>query len=235
VGTEALMRWHHPELGTVPPSEFIPIAEEAGLIGSLGSWALHEACRQTAAWRRSTGRGLTVSVNVSAHQLRVPRKLVEDTMAALSASGLPASALEIELTESMVIDAAEDVHAALQELRQSGVIIALDDFGTGYSSLAYLRQLRLDCLKIDRSFVSDLGRSEEAERVLMAILGISSALRLRTTAEGVETRAQLEILQRHGCMEAQGYLFARPLAPAAAEALLLASAALDPTQSSFAA
>ena len=235
VGTEALMRWRHPELGAVMPAEFIPIAEEAGLIGALGSWALHEACRQTAAWRRSTGRGLTVSVNVSAHQLRTPRKLVEDTMAALSASGLPASALELELTESMVIDAAEEVHAVLQELRQSGVTIALDDFGTGYSSLGYLRQLHVDCLKIDRSFVSDLGHSEEAERVLMAILGISSALRLRTVAEGVETRPQLEALQRHGCIEAQGYLFARPLTPAAAEALLAASTSLDPTQSSFAA
>jgi predicted signal transduction protein with EAL and GGDEF domain/DNA-binding response OmpR family regulator len=235
VGTEALMRWRHPELGTVVPAEFIPIAEEAGLIGALGSWALHEACRQTAAWRRSTGRGLTVSVNVSAHQLRTPRKLVEDTMAALSAAGLPASALELELTESMVIDAAEEVRAALQQLRQSGVTIALDDFGTGYSSLSYLRQLHVDCLKIDRSFVSDLARSEEAERVLMAILGISSALRLRTIAEGVETQAQLETLQRHGCMEAQGYLFAHPLAPAAAEALLAASASLDPTQPSFAA
>jgi predicted signal transduction protein with EAL and GGDEF domain/DNA-binding response OmpR family regulator len=223
VGTEALMRWQHPELGAVAPAEFIPIAEEAGLIGALGSWALHEACRQT------------VSVNVSAHQLRVPHKLVEDTMAALSASGLPASALELELTESMVIDAAEEVHAVLQELRQLGVTIALDDFGTGYSSLGYLRQLRVDCLKIDRSFVSDLARSEEAERVLMAILGISSALRLRTVAEGVETRPQLEVLQRRGCIEAQGYLFARPLTPAAAEALLAASASLDPTQSSFAA
>jgi diguanylate cyclase (GGDEF)-like protein len=235
VGTEALMRWRHPELGSVAPEEFIPIAEEAGLIGALGSWALHEACRQTAAWRRSTGRGLTVSVNVSAHQLRTPRKFVEDTMAALSASGLPASALELELTESMIIDAAEEVHAVLQELRQSGVTIALDDFGTGYSSLSYLRQLHVDCLKIDRSFVSDLARSEEAERVLMAILGISSALRLRTVAEGVETRAELETLQRHGCMEAQGYLFAKPLTPAAVEALLAASASLDPTQPSFAA
>jgi len=235
VGTEALMRWQHAELGAVPPEEFIPIAEEFGLIGTLGSWALRQACCQTAAWRRSTGRGLTVSVNVSAHQLRAPLKLAEDIQAALAASGLPASALELELTESMLIDATEDVHAALQEIRRLGVSVALDDFGTGYSSLGYLRKLQVDCLKVDRSFVSDLERSDEAERVLMAILGIASALRLRTVAEGVETQPQLEALQRHGCVEAQGYLIARPLAPAAAEALLAASVVLDPTRPSFAA
>lgn len=235
VGTEALMRWQHAELGAVPPDEFIPIAEESGLIGTLGAWALREACCQTAAWRRSTGRGLTVSVNVSAHQFRTPRKLLEDVQAALAASGLPGSALELELTESMLIEAAEDARAALQELRQLGVSFALDDFGTGYSSLGYLRQLHVDCLKIDRSFVSDLSNSDDAERVMMAILGISTALRLRTVAEGVESQAQLVLLRLHGCQEGQGYLFAKPLAPVAVEELLAKGLTLDPDESSVAA
>jgi len=235
VGVEALMRWQHPKLGAVLPKEFIPIAEETGLIGALGAWAIQEACRQAAAWRKSSGRGLAVSVNVSAHQLRTPRKLLDDIRAALSAAKLPASALEIELTESMVIAAGEDVRALLKELRQLGVTVALDDFGTGYSSLGYLRQLPVDCLKIDASFVSDLSRSEDAERVLLAILGISSALRLRPVAEGVETRAQLEVLERLGCVEAQGYLFAKPRAPAEIEALLKRPLSLDPSQPSFAA
>ena len=235
IGTEALMRWSHAELGSVPPAEFIPVAEESGLIDSLGSWALHEACRQTAAWRDSSGRGLTVSVNVSAQQLRAARKLVGDVVAALAASRLPPSALELELTESMLIDASEETRAALQELRQIGVSIALDDFGTGYSSLAYLRQLKVDCLKIDGSFVSDLSRDEDAERILIAILSISMALRLRTVAECVETQAQFELLRRHGCVGGQGYLFSRPLEAAAVEALLAAPLPVDPAQPSFAA
>jgi len=235
VGTEALMRWRHPELGVVTPLEFIPIAEETGLIDALGYWALHEACRQTAEWRRATGRDLAVSVNVSAQQLRIPHKLVEHTQAALAATGLPANALELELTESMMIDAGHEMRGVLKQFKSLGVSIALDDFGTGYSSLGYLRQLRVDCLKIDRSFVSDLERSDEAERVLMAILGIAAGLRLRSVAEGVETRSQFEMLQRHGCLEAQGFLFSRPLTAAALEALLAVSEPLDPTASSFAA
>jgi EAL domain-containing protein (putative c-di-GMP-specific phosphodiesterase class I) len=167
--------------------------------------------------------------------LRTPSKLIEDVQSALAASGLPGSALELELTESMLIEAAEDARTALQELRQLGVSFALDDFGTGYSSLSYLRQLHVDCLKIDRSFVSDLSRNDDDERVMMAILGISTALRLRTVAEGVETRPQLELLRLHGCMEAQGFLFARPLAPVAVEELLAKGLTLDPGESSYAA
>lgn len=235
VGAEALMRWEHPELGAIPPVEFIPIAEETGLISALGTWALHEACRQAAAWRKSTGQGIGVSVNVSAHQLRSPHRLMEDIQAALSSSGMPASALEIELTESMVMAAGDPVRELVQDIRRLGVSVALDDFGTGYSSLAYLRQLQVDCLKIDRSFVSDLSRHDDAERVLLAILGISSALRLRAVAEGVEEIAQLEVLDRLGCAEAQGFLLAKPLSPAAFEALLAAPLPLDTPRSSFAA
>jgi EAL domain-containing protein (putative c-di-GMP-specific phosphodiesterase class I) len=234
-GVEALLRWNHPELGSVSPSEFIPIAEESGLIMAIGSWVLHEACRQAAIWRSRHGLQLTISVNVSAYQLRVPRTLVEDVLAALRCSGLPASALELELTESMMINAAGDTLAALHELRSLGISIALDDFGTGYSSLGYLRRLPVDCLKIDRSFVSDLSADEGAERVLQAILGIASALELRTVAEGIETPAQLEFLRRHGCLEGQGFLLARPLATDALEALLTESVAIGTTSSSHAA
>ncbi len=235
VGTESLMRWSHAELGSITPEEFIPLAEESGLIDTLGSWALQEACRQTAAWRSSFGRGLSVSVNVSAHQLRAPSKFMDCVVAALSASGLPPSALELELTESAVINASDETRAVLQELRRIGVTIALDDFGTGYSSLGYLRQLQVDCLKIDRSFVSDLSREKDAERVLMAILGIATALRLRTVAEGVETQAQFELLRQHGCNEGQGFLFSRPLPAAAVEAHLATSLPIDPASASFAA
>jgi predicted signal transduction protein with EAL and GGDEF domain len=222
-GTEALMRWDHPKLGSIPPGEFIPVAEECGLIVALGSWALREACRQTAEWRRALGRGLSVSVNVSASQLRAPRALVEDVLSALREAELPASALELELTESMAIEAGPESLAALQELRRIGVSIALDDFGTGFSSLSYLRRLPVDCLKIDRSFVSDLSDDGDAVRVLQAILAIGGALRMRTVAEGIETAAQLETLRRHGCHEGQGYLFARPMPAGRIDPLLSGS------------
>jgi EAL domain-containing protein (putative c-di-GMP-specific phosphodiesterase class I) len=234
-GAEALLRWNHPELGSVSPAEFIPIAEDSGLIMAIGSWVLHEACRQAAVWHTRFGLHLTVSVNVSAHQLRAPRTLVEDVLAALRRTGLPASALELELTESLMISAAGEALAALHELRSLGVSIALDDFGTGYSSLGYLRRLPVDCLKIDQSFVSDLSADEGAERVLQAILGIANALQLRAVAEGIETPAQLEILCRHGCLEGQGFLLARPLDANALEALLAESVAIDATRSSDAA
>lgn len=233
-GTEALLRWNHPELGAVAPMEFIPIAEECGLITSIGSWVLHEACRQVAAWRARFGLCLPVAVNVSGQQLREPQALVEDVLAALRSSGLPGSALTLELTESLMINATVDSLAALNELRSLGISIALDDFGTGYSSLGYLRRLPVDCLKIDRSFVSDLSRDEDAEQILQAILGIASALRLSTVAEGIETPAQLEALCRHGCQEGQGFLFARPLNVHALETLLAESVTIGATTRSVA-
>jgi EAL domain-containing protein (putative c-di-GMP-specific phosphodiesterase class I) len=215
------MRLADPQLGSVSPAEFIPLAEEIGLITPFGAWALAEACARTAAWRKELGRELDVSVNVSAHQLRNPRGLVEDVLRALKASGLPPEALELELTESAFIDASEESLAALRELRGLGISIALDDFGTGYSSLGYLRHLPVDCLKVDRSFVADLPGNEDATRVLQAILGVAQALRLRTVAEGVETEAQLALLRDEGCVEAQGYLISRPV-PAADFAALVA-------------
>jgi EAL domain-containing protein (putative c-di-GMP-specific phosphodiesterase class I)/PleD family two-component response regulator len=219
-GCEALMRWQHPELGSVPPTEFIPLAEDTGMIAPLGAWALREACGRMAEWRRDTGRQLVVSVNVSAHQLRNPRGFVEDVLAALEASALPAAALELELTESAFIDATDESLAALRELRSLGISLALDDFGTGYSSLACLRRLPVDCLKIDRSFVADLPGDGEGARVLQAILGVADALRLRTVAEGVETPEQLELLRHEGCLEAQGFLLSGPVPAAGFLALL---------------
>jgi predicted signal transduction protein with EAL and GGDEF domain/FixJ family two-component response regulator len=219
-GLEALLRWTHPQLGSVSPAEFIPVAEETGLITQIGSWALHQACRQTAEWRRKLGRGLVVSVNVSAHQLRAARSLTESVFAALRSSGLPASALELELTESVIIEATAESVDALRELRSAGVRVALDDFGTGHSSLSYLRQLPIDSLKIDRSFISDLASDSGAEAVVRAILALGGALRLRTVAEGVETRQQLELLRERACHEGQGFLFSVPVPAPEIEPLL---------------
>jgi predicted signal transduction protein with EAL and GGDEF domain len=219
-GLEALMRWTHPGLGIVSPAEFIPVAEESGLVTQLGSWALHEACQQAAVWRRDLRRGLVISVNVSASQLRAPRALTEDIFAALRASGLPASALELELTESMIVEATPGSLQGLQELRAAGVKIALDDFGTGHSSLSYLRHLPIDCLKIDRSFVADLTTDAGAEAVVRAILTLGGALRLRTVAEGVATADQAGLLRQHGCHEGQGALFSMPVPAAEVEPLL---------------
>jgi predicted signal transduction protein with EAL and GGDEF domain/CheY-like chemotaxis protein len=219
-GTEALMRWNHPTFGLVSPYEFIPIAEASSLIDEIGRWALDEACRQLAEWRTQFNRGLTVSVNVSARQLHAPQRLLDTVRASLAAHSLPASALQLELTESMIIHAGPDLLELLAELRATGVTIALDDFGTGYSSLSYLRKLPVDTLKIDRSFVSDLPTDPSAEGVLRAILSVAEALHLRTVAEGVETIEQFRQLRGHGCREGQGYLFARPLIPRAFETLL---------------
>ena len=219
-------------LGQVSPVEFIPVAEEAGLIVDIGDWVLEQACRQAQGWRRAYNRAVAVSVNVSSQQLAEPRRLVASVRATLERTGLPPSALELELTESMIIHAEAPVLAALEGVRRLGVSIALDDFGTGYSSLGYLRKLPVDCLKIDRSFVSDLADDASAEGVLSAILAIARTLRLRTVAEGIETVTQYRMLAGHGCREGQGYLFSKPL-EAADFRSLLASPALASLASSL--
>lgn len=213
-GAEALIRWSHPRLGNIPPLEFINVAEESGLILEIGDWILNQACGEAARWRSEYGRELNVSVNVSSRQLAQPRVLLGTIQEALSRHGLPAETLEIELTESMIIHAGPDLLEVLQVLRDLGISIALDDFGTGYSSLSYLRTLPVDCVKIDRAFVSDLGDDRGAEGVLDAILAVAGALGLRTVAEGIETEAQYRMLANRGCLEGQGYLFAKPLEPA---------------------
>lgn len=210
-GFEALMRWRHPLRGPISPTEFIPIAEETGLIVALGRWALHEACREAVTWPDS----VLVAVNISMIQFAQPG-LDQTVMMALDASGLPAHRLELEITESVLMEDAEGALACLHRLRALGVRIALDDFGTGYSSLSYLRRFRFDKIKIDRSFIRDIANPDTAA-IVRAIVGIGGRLGAAITAEGVETQEQLEQVRKEGCTQVQGYLFSRPLP--AAEAL----------------
>jgi diguanylate cyclase (GGDEF)-like protein/PAS domain S-box-containing protein len=211
-GLEALLRWRDPELGLVLPGDFIPIAEETGLIGRLGEWALREATRQVAAWRARGLAPVPVSVNLSPHQFR-SGQLVAQVRAALSESGAPADALELEITESTYLHDESRVIAQLEELRGIGVRISLDDFGTGWSSLSYLRRLPVDVLKIDRSFVRDVAERSDDAALVAAIVSMAKALRLRVIAEGVERDAQRVALRGFGCDEMQGFLLS-PAVPA---------------------
>ncbi|MEJ2291726.1 MAG: EAL domain-containing protein [Deinococcales bacterium] len=210
---EALLRWQHPRYGAVSPAEFIPLAEESGVIVALGGWALEEACRQAGSLRAALP-DLRVSVNVSALQLAQP-SFFGDVVKALQQAGLPADALELDLGESIVRGPVEDVQGTLRGLRGLGVGIAIDDFGRGFSSLAYLRDLPVDAVKIAREVVHDLGASEEVPRfglaMMEAILGLARHLDLTIVAEGVETRAQFERLLALGCHRAQGFFFAPPM------------------------
>jgi diguanylate cyclase (GGDEF)-like protein len=203
---EALLRWRHPSRGMVAPGEFIPVCEETGLITPIGGWVLQAATRAAMGWDMKLG----VAVNVSALQFRAGR-LLEQVDAALAESGLPAERLELEITESTLLTDNASTLATLHALRGRGVRVALDDFGTGYSSLRYLRSFPFDRIKIDQSFVRDLGTSRDALAIVRAIAGLSGALGMRTTAEGVETAEQLEWLRREGCSEIQGYFISRPL------------------------
>ena len=222
VGVEALLRWNHPTAGVVRPDVFIPIAEENGLIVPLGRWVLERACAQAAAWR-ANGHPLSISVNASARQLeRV--EFVEEVAATLARTGLDAGALTIEITETALMRKPEATAQLLAQLKSLGVRIAVDDFGTGYSSLAYLRQFPVDSLKIDRTFITGLGRSREAHALTHTLIQLGKALGLETLAEGVEESDQVRALQREGCDLAQGFLFARPMAPDALEAFLEDSA-----------
>src|SRR5882762_6877217 len=210
-GLEALMRWHHPERGLISPAQFIPIAEESDLIQSLGEWALLTACRQLSEWDASGHPAPPrVAVNVSARQFHSPG-FVDVVARSLRERRINPSRLELELTESVLIDDREEAVAVLGRLKAFGVQIAVDDFGTGYSSLSYLSGLPVDCLKIDRSFVVQTTGGRGAA-IAQAIISLAHSLRLRVLAEGVETPEQLEFLRRHGCNEYQGYLFSRPCA-----------------------
>jgi diguanylate cyclase (GGDEF)-like protein/PAS domain S-box-containing protein len=209
VGAEALLRWHDPEMGEMSPAEFIPIAEESGLIVAVGEWVVVEAVRQAALWR-SRGMGLVVAVNVSALQFHRPG-FVESVSRALRQSDLPPRWLELELTESILIQDAQEALTRLEALAQLGVRLSIDDFGTGYSSLAYLKRVPIGQVKIDRSFVDGLPGDESDTAIVRAIIDMGRALHLQVIAEGVETEAQRQFLQRAGCDLYQGFLFSPAL------------------------
>jgi len=205
VGFEALLRWHHPERGIVPPSDFISIAEDTGLINPIGDWVLQEACAEATTWPDD----FSIAVNVSPVQIRsgtLPLKVVN----ALAKSGLLASRLELEVTESMLLESDEDTLAVLSQLRELGVAVVIDDFGTGYSSLSYLKNHPFDKVKIGRSIANDVVHSHEAISIVRAVIDLAKALNMTTTAEGIETEGHLDIIKAQGCTYAQGYLFGRP-------------------------
>ena len=222
VGAEALVRWLHPEYGLVRPARFIPLAEETGLIVPIGEIVLHEACRQARAWLDEGLRPGVVSVNLSARQFR-QEGLVRTVSRVLEETRLDPQHLELELTESMVMHNVEAAVATLQGLKSLGVALSVDDFGTGYSSLAYLRGLPIDKLKIDRSFVRDIGAGEEPQDGVLAqaIISLGHNLHLHVVAEGVETDAQVRFLKRHRCDEVQGFFYGEPVEPAAHAKLLV--------------
>jgi diguanylate cyclase (GGDEF)-like protein len=204
-GCEALLRWHHPSRGIVPPGEFIPAAEEIGLIVPLGAWVIQQACHDASSWPRAIG----VAVNLSSRQFE-SLTLFETVVAALAASGLSPLRLELEITESILLSNNESTISTLRRLRAMGVRIAMDDFGTGYSSLSYLRSFPFDKVKIDRSFVRDIQSTRDCSAIVRAMAGLGSELGMTVTAEGVETRDQLTLVRDHGCDEAQGYFVGRP-------------------------
>ncbi|MDR3530352.1 MAG: EAL domain-containing protein [Rhodopila sp.] len=204
-GYEALLRWDHPERGRVPPAEFIPLAEEFGLIVPIGNWVLTTACAEAASW----GAPVIIAVNLSPAQFVQPG-IVGTVAEVLRETGLPPNRLELEITEGTLMDDTQNALGVLTSLKALGVKIAMDDFGTGYSSLSYLRKFPFDKIKIDRSFISDVEDDTEAETIVQAIIAMSRSLRLDVTAEGVETRQQLAMLRAHGCTFVQGYLLGRP-------------------------
>ena len=229
VGAEALVRWLHPRMGQVSPGEFIPLAEETGLIIPLGDLVLNTVCQQIRHWKESGLQVPLLSINISARQFR-QENLVETICRRLAQANIDGSAIELELTESMVMQDADGAIGTLRELKQLGLGLALDDFGTGYSSLAYLKRFPIDTLKIDRSFVRDITSNRDDAAIACAVVAMAHSLKLKVVAEGVETREQLALLQQEGCDELQGYLFSHPVpADAFAQQLLDGKTlALDP-------
>jgi diguanylate cyclase (GGDEF)-like protein len=214
-GFESLLRWRHPDKGMISPADFIPVAEDIGLIVALGEWVLREACNEAAKWPAA----IKVAVNLSAVQFR-SRNLVQVVISALAQSGLSPTRLELEITESILLGETEANLATLHQLRELGISISMDDFGTGYSSLSYLRSFPFDKIKIDRSFVKDLAERSDCVAIVRAISGLGRSLNITTIAEGVETIDQLDWLRAEGCNEVQGFLFS-PAKPASEVAQLL--------------
>ena len=226
-GAEALIRWTHPERGLVSPAQFIPIAEDSGLILPIGRWVLRGACAQARAWADAGLPAMTIAVNVSSMEVRA-KDFTDGVFEILEETGLDPAALELELTESVLMRHADSAASILQVLRERGVHVAVDDFGTGYSSLSYLRRFQIDALKIDQSFVSQISADGDDTSIVTAVISMARSLKLRVIAEGVETLEQLAFLQDLDCDEAQGYYFSRPV-PAAQFAKLLKSGITDAT------
>lgn len=219
VGTEALLRWKHPQLGLVSPGKFIPIAEETGAIVPIGKWVMHTACHQTAQWHHMGFHNFYVSINLSSRQFREP-DLVEVVMHVLETSGLPPHCLKLEVTESGIMDNPEEAALKMQQLRERGVHFSIDDFGTGYSSLSYLKRFPIDTLKIDRSFITDATTNTDDQEIIKTIIAMAHSLHMNIVAEGVETREQEEFLAYHGCQMMQGFFFGRPMTSESFEELL---------------
>jgi diguanylate cyclase (GGDEF)-like protein len=221
IGVEALLRWHHPDLGWISPIDFIPVAEDSGLILPIGLWVLRTAVGQMKAWRDAGMANMVMAVNLSAVQFR-HAKLPELVSSVLDEFKLPPQYLELELTEGVAMENPLAAIAVMDELHARGIRLSIDDFGTGYSSLSYLKRFKVYKLKIDQSFVRDISSNPEDEAIVDAIIGLSASLGLQTIAEGVETSEQLALLRRKGCDEVQGYFFARPMPAGEFEAFVSA-------------
>jgi diguanylate cyclase (GGDEF)-like protein len=210
VGAEALLRWLSPELGTVGPDQFIPVAEETGIIQQIGEFVMESACLQAKRWKDDTGIPLRIAVNVSIRQFN-SRMFIDSVRSLLDRTGLPVDMLELELTESCIMENVEDTLRKIRQLRELGIRLSIDDFGTGYSSMTYLKQLPISQLKVDQSFVRDIPESNEDMEIVRAVLHLAHGLKLESLAEGVETAEQARFLQQEGCMIGQGYYFSRPV------------------------
>jgi len=212
VGVEALLRWHHPEKGWISPSQFIPLAEETGLIIPLGAWVVQQACKQLVDWQNDGLTDISVAINVSSEQF-CHGDLLNSVLNAVESTGIPGQSLELEITESLLMKNVEETVTALRIFKDAGIRISVDDFGTGYSSLSYLKQFPLDSLKIDRSFVQDLHNNNDDAAICAAILAMAKELGLSVVAEGVEFEEQLDFLRKHGCDQIQGFFISKPLPP----------------------
>jgi EAL domain-containing protein (putative c-di-GMP-specific phosphodiesterase class I) len=210
MGVEALIRWRHPQRGLVPPAQFIRVAEESGFIVPISRWVLHEACREARAWQDAGLPPTRIAVNASAVDLR-SKDFAAGVGAILAETGLDPNYLELELTETFLMQDSKSTATVLRALKDMGVQLALDDFGTGYSSLSYLKRFPINTLKIDQSFVHDLTTDADDASIVSAVISMGKSLNMRVVAEGVETRAQLEFLQEHSCPEGQGFYFSHPV------------------------
>lgn len=226
VCVEALVRWNDPGIGVIPPSRFIPLAEEMGLIGLLGQWVLETACAQNKKWQWAGLPPIRVAINLSAYQLQ-QKSLVETVKRVLKETELGPAYLEFEITETTMMRNIEETVATLYELKEMGIRISIDDFGAGYSSLTYLRRFPIDVLKIDRSFLVDISGSQDDMAIMIGIMDLARRLKLRVVAEGVETEAQLDFLRRHGCDAIQGFLLSPPLPAEAITKLLRGSQSIS--------